>query len=95
MSCKLECNLIFEGRREHLVKEIGRKVIYLTIVRRNHGLFTTDGTASSMRECVLMKFSVSSGNSLEDVYFSSELEPAQEPGLNQKQVGRKYDYVAS
>lgn len=54
---------------------------HLTIVLRNHGLLMTEGTASSMSGCVLMKFSVSSGNSLEVVYFSKEGEPAQQPGL--------------
>lgn len=54
---------------------------HLTIVLRNHGLLMMDGTASSMSGCVLMKFKVSSGNSLEVVYFSKEVEPAQQPGL--------------
>lgn len=40
-----------------------------------------EGTASSMSGCVLMKFRVSSGNSLEVAYFSKEDEPAQQPGL--------------
>jgi hypothetical protein len=40
-----------------------------------------EGTASSMRGCVLTKFRVSSGNSLEVAYFSKEDEPAQQPGL--------------
>lgn len=55
---------------------------YLTIVLRNQGLLTMDGTASSISGCVLMKFRVSSGNSLEVTYFSNDVEPAQQPGLN-------------
>ena len=54
---------------------------HLTIVLRNHGLLMTEGTASSMSGCVLMKFRVSSGNSLEVAYFSKEDEPAQQLGL--------------
>lgn len=54
---------------------------YLTIVLRNQGLLMMEGTASSMSGCVLMKFRVSSGNSLEVAYFSKEDDPAQEPGL--------------
>ena len=54
---------------------------HLTIVLRYHGLLMMDGTASSIIGCVLMKFKVSSGNSLEVVYFSKEEEPAQQPGL--------------
>lgn len=55
---------------------------YLTIVLRNQGRLTMEGTASSIRGCVLMKFRVSSGNSLEVTYFSNDVEPAQQPGLN-------------
>lgn len=54
---------------------------HLTIVLRNHGLLKMEGTASSMSGCVLMKFRVSSGNSLEVAYLSKEDEPAQQPGL--------------
>lgn len=57
---------------------------HLTIVLRNHGLLMTEGTASSMSGCVLMKFRVSSGKSLEVAYFSKEDEPAQQPGLKRK-----------
>lgn len=55
--------------------------IYLTMVFRNQGLFVMEGTASSIRGCILMKFSVSSGNSLDTLYLSMDGEPAQVPGL--------------
>lgn len=48
-----------------------------------------EGTASSMSGCVLMKFRVSSGNSLEVAYFSKEEEPAQQPGLKRNK-GREF-----
>lgn len=54
---------------------------HLTIVLRNQGLLMMEGTASSMSGCVLMKFRVSSGNSLELAYFSKDDDPAQQPGL--------------
>lgn len=54
---------------------------YLTIVLRNQGRLTMEGTASSISGCVLMKFRVSSGNSLDVTYFSNDVEPAQQPGL--------------
>lgn len=60
---------------------------HLTIVLRNHGLLMIEGTASSMSGWVLMKLRVSSGNSLEVVYFSKEDEPAQQPGLEEKKGG--------
>lgn len=63
---------------------------HLTIVLRNHGLLMTEGTASSMSGCVLMKFSVSSGNSLEVAYFSKEGEPAQQPGLKGEKKERVF-----
>lgn len=59
-------------------------IAHLTIVRRNNGLFTIDGTASSMRGCVLMKLRVSSGRSLDVAYFSTVAEPAQQPGLEHR-----------
>lgn len=54
---------------------------YRTIVLRNQGLLAMEGTASSMRGCILMKLSVSSGNSLDTLYLSMDGEPAQLPGL--------------
>lgn len=67
---------------------LGRDLLdtHLTIVLRNHGLLMTEGTASSMSGCVLMKFRVSSGNSLEVVYFSKDDEPAQQPGLKRNKA---------
>lgn len=69
---------------------LGRDLLdtHLTIVLRNHGLLMTEGTASSMRGWVLIKFRVSSGNSLEVVYFSKDDEPAQQPGL-ERNKGRE------
>lgn len=52
-----------------------------TIVLRNQGRLAMDGTASSINGCILMKFRVSSGNSLDTLYFSADGVPAQQPGL--------------
>jgi len=54
---------------------------YRTMVLRNQGLLAMEGTASSISGCVLMKLSVSSGNSLENLYLSMDGMPAQLPGL--------------
>ena len=54
---------------------------YRTMVLRNQGLLAMEGTASSIRGCILMKLSVSSGNSLDTLYFSMGGVPAQLPGL--------------
>lgn len=62
---------------------------HLTIVLRNQGLLTMEGTASSIRGCVLMKFRVSSGNSLDVTYFSNDVEPAQQPGLYKREWSQK------
>lgn len=62
---------------------------YRTIVLRNQGLLAMEGTASSIRGCILMKLSVSSGNSLDTLYLSMDGEPAQLPGLAGKRSKRK------
>lgn len=54
---------------------------YRTIVLRNQGLLAMEGTASSISGCILMKLSVSSGNSLDTLYLSMDEVPAQLPGL--------------
>lgn len=75
-------------RTQDKVKEIlwgGWLDTHLTIVLRNHGRLMMDGTASSMSGCVLMKFRVSSGSSLEVAYLSKDDEPAQQPGLKMRQ----------
>lgn len=54
---------------------------YRTMVLRNQGLLAMEGTASSIRGCILMKLSVSSGNSLDTLYLSIGGVPAQLPGL--------------
>lgn len=54
---------------------------YRTMVLRNQGLLAMEGTASSIRGCILMKLSVSSGNSLDTLYLSMDGVPAQLPGL--------------
>lgn len=56
-------------------------IAYRTIVLRNQGRLAMDGTASSINGCILMKFRVSSGNSLDTLYFSVDVVPAQQPGL--------------
>ena len=57
---------------------------YRTMVLRNQGLLAMEGTASSIRGCILMKLSVSSGNSLDTLYLSMDEVPAQLPGLRMK-----------
>lgn len=59
----------------------GESKTYRTMVLRNHGLLAMEGTASSIRGCILMKLSVSSGNSLDTLYRSIDGVPAQLPGL--------------
>lgn len=46
-----------------------------------------EDTDSSIKGCILMKFKVSSGNSLDVLYFSSDADPAQQPGLSRKDKG--------
>lgn len=62
---------------------------YRTMVLRNQGLFAMEGTASSIRGCILMKLSVSSGNSLDTLYLSIGGVPAQLPGLQMERRKRK------
>lgn len=69
-----------------LIELLGRWVFrvgntYRTIVLRNQGLLAMEGTASSISGCILMKLSVSSGNSLDTLYLSMDEVPAQLPGL--------------
>lgn len=62
---------------------------YRTMVLRNQGLLAMEGTASSIRGCILMKLSVSSGNSLDTLYLSIGGVPAQLPGLQMEWRKRK------
>lgn len=59
---------------------------YRTMVLRNQGLLAMEGTASSIRGCILMKLSVSSGNSLDTLYLSMDGVPAQLPGLQTERM---------
>ena len=58
------------------------------MVLRNQGLLAMEGTASSIRGCILMKLSVSSGNSLDTLYLSMDGVPAQLPGLQMERRKR-------
>lgn len=73
----------------------GAHETYRTMVLRNQGLLAMEGTASSISGCILMKLSVSSGNSLDTLYLSMDAVPAQLPGLRMERRKSRREEVSS